>query len=354
MGTLVYVGTYTGKGGKGIYRFAFDAARGTLEPAGVTTGTIDPSFLAFHPAGTHLYAVNEMVPDPVGEVSAFQIDPGDGGLTLLGRLPTGGGHPCHVVVDGQARVLVATNYSSGSVAVFRLAADGSLAERTQLLQHEGASVDPKRQKGPHAHSAALDAAGRFAHVCDLGIDRVVRYRIDAARARLEPAPPAVALAPGSGPRHFAFAADGRFAYVINEIASTVTALAHDPAFGELRPLQTLSTLPGDWSGASTCADIHIHPNGRFLYGSNRGHDSIAVFARDPATGLLGGRGHVPTQGKSPRNFAIDPAGRYLLAANQNSASIVTFAIDPQTGGLTPTGAVADVPGPVCVKFLGQG
>jgi 6-phosphogluconolactonase len=354
----VYIGTYTNAKSKGIYLFQLDLVTGKLTPEGLVAESKSPSFLAIHPNHRFLYAVNEV--DNFGgansgAVSAFTIDPKNGHLTLLNQQSSRGAGPCHLSVDHQGKDVLVANYGSGSVAVLPIQLDGRLAPATAFDQHEGKGTNPQRQEGPHAHSFNVDAANRFAFAADLGLDKILIYRFDAARGTLTPNdPPAAAVDPGSGPRHFAFHPNGRYAYIINEMASTVTALAYDAQKGTLTPLQTLSTLPGGFKGNSSTAEVQVHPSGKFLYGSNRGHDSIAIFKIDPDTGRLTAAGHQSTQGKTPRNFGIDPTGQYLLAANQDSDSIVVFRIDPATGALTPTGQVVEAPTPVCVKFLPTG
>ncbi|MBM4019453.1 MAG: lactonase family protein [Planctomycetes bacterium] len=351
----VYIGTYTGPKSKGIHQMRLDVASGSLSAPELAGETANPSFLAVHPGRRFLYAVSEVRgPDGKsgGAVSAFAVAPDTGALEFLNKQSTGGAGPCYVAVDREGRCALAANYGSGSVCAMPIGPDGRLAEAAAVVQHAGSGPDPKRQQGPHAHSINPDPTGRFALAADLGLDKVLIYRFDAARAALAANdPPAASVAPGAGPRHLAFHPNGRFAYVINEMACTVTAFAWDAARGRLAELQTLSTLPADFRGASTCAEVQVHPAGRFLYGSNRGHDSIAVFALDAETGRLTPRGHQPTQGRNPRNFAIDPTGTFLLAANQNSDTVLVFRIDGQTGGLAPVGAPAAVPSPVCIKFL---
>jgi 6-phosphogluconolactonase len=248
-------------------------------------------------------------------------------------------------------VLVA-NYGGGSVSVLPIQSDGRLGPATGFVQHEGSSVNPRRQERPHAHSMNLDAANRFAFAADLGLDKVLVYRFDANRGTIVPNdPPAATVAPGSGPRHFAFHPRGRNAYVINEMTSTVTAFRYDAGRGRLTELHTISTLPQGFTGNNSTAEVQVHPSGRFLYGSNRGHDSIAIFSIDSDTGRLTQVGHQPTGGRTPRNFGIDPTGVYLLAANQESSTVTVFRIDPRTGRLTPTGQTVNVPVPVCVKMM---
>ena len=350
----VYVGTYTGPKSKGIYMLRLDLATGALGAPEVAGETTSPSFLAIHPTRRFMYAVSE-VWGPAGKaggaVSAFAVAPDTGVLTFLNKQSSGGVGPCFVAVDKEGRNALAANYGSGAVCVLPIGQDGRLAEATAVIQHKGSGPNAKRQSGPHAHSINLDPTGRFAPAADLGLDKILIYKFDAAKGTLEPNdPPSASVAPGAGPRHLAFHPGGRFAYVINEMGGTVTAFAWDGARGTLSELQTVSTLPPDFRGENSTAEVQVHPSGRFLYGSNRGHDSIAVFAIAD-DGRLKPLGHQPTQGKNPRNFGIDPTGTWLLAANQNSDSIVVFRIDPQTGGLRPTGQAVSVPSPVCVKFV---
>jgi 6-phosphogluconolactonase len=354
----VYVGTYTDGKSQGIYLFELDSDTGKMTPAGLATETTNPSFLAIHPNHRFLYAVNEIGEfggKQSGAVSAFAIDPASGRLALLNQQPSGGGAPCHITVDREGKHVLVANYAGGSVAVLPIQPDGRLGAATAFVQHHGSSVNRQRQEAPHAHSINLDAANRFAFAADLGLDKVLVYRFDPAKGTLAANdPPAAQVDPGSGPRHFAFHPSGRFAYVINEMGSTVTAFRYHSRTGTLEPLHTLSTLPAGFAGSTSTAEVQAHPSGKFLYGSNRGHDSIAIFRIDPETGRLTTAGHQPTGGKTPRNFGIDPTGTYLLAANQGSDNIVVFRIDPETGRLTPTGQVVEVPSPVCVKFLPAG
>ncbi|MEA2632123.1 MAG: 6-phosphogluconolactonase, partial [Chloroflexota bacterium] len=273
--------------------------------------------------------------------------------SLLNQQASRGQGPCYLTVDRAGKNVLVANYGSGSVACLPVDAAGRLEPASSFLQHEGSGADRKRQAGPHAHSINLDAANRFAIAADLGLDKLFIYRFDAGKGTLTPNdPPFARVAPGSGPRHFAFHPDGRHGYVINEMACTVTAFDYDPERGALSEIQTISTLPEGTRGSNlSTAEVQVHPSGRFLYGSNRGHNTIAIFAIDAATGRLRPVGHQPTQGKTPRNFGIDPTGRYLLAANQDSGTVVAFRINPQTGQLEPTGQVAEVPKPVCVKFV---
>lgn len=351
----VYVGTYTQKGSQGIYRFDFDPASGKLTSRALAGQAKDPSFLAIAPDHRFLYAVSEVEDfdgKKSGAVSAFAIDATTGDLRLLNHQPSGGAGPCHLVVDRAGKHVLVANYGGGSVSVLPIEPGGRLGQATAFVQHKGSGPNPQRQEGPHAHSINLDAANRFAAVADLGLDKVLVYRFDPEKGTLtENDPPFVSVAPGAGPRHFAFHPNGTNAYVINEIESTVTAFRYDGEHGILEPLQTISTLPKDFKGSNSTAEVQVHPSGKFLYGSNRGHNSIAVFAIDPKTGRLS---HVRNQSdriKTPRNFGIDPTGAYLLVANQDSDSIVVFRVDAATGELQPTGTKVDVPMPVCVKFM---
>jgi 6-phosphogluconolactonase len=286
-------------------------------------------------------------------VSAFSVDAKSGKLTLINQQPSEGTGPCHLVVDATGSNVLVANYGSGSVACLPIQDDGSLKKASSAIQHEGSGADPRRQQGPHGHSINLDRANRFAFAADLGLDKVFVYKFDAKTGKLTPNdPPAAVVKPASGPRHFAIHPSGKFAYVINEMTLTVTAFAYDGDKGVLTTLQTISTLPEGAEGNNfSTAEVQVHPSGKFLYGSNRGHDTIAIFAIDPETGKLTPVGHESTQGKTPRNFAIDPTGQYLLAENQQSGTIVVFRIDGKTGKLTATGQTLEVPNPVCIKMM---
>ncbi len=351
---LVYFGTYTRGESKGIYVARFDGAAGRLGPVELAAETPSPSFLAIHPNKRFLYAVSELYATSGpkgGAVSAFAIDRAGGKLTFLNKVSSRGGGPCHLAIDKTGKFIAVANYGTGSAAVMPIQEDGRLAEATGFQQHSGSSVDPKRQQGPHAHSVNFSPDNRFLFVADLGLDQVLVYRFDAAKATIEPNdPPYAAVKPGSGPRHFTFHPSGRFAYVINEMASTVTAFAYDARRGALKELQTISTLPKDFTGTNHTAEVLAHPSGRFLYGSNRGHDSIAVFSIS-GKGTLAAVEQTSTQGKVPRNFNLDPTGTWLLAANQDSDNVVVFRIDAATGKLQPSGETARVVAPVCIKFL---
>lgn len=350
----VFFGTYTGGNSKGIYRARIDLSSGALSDLQLAAEVENPSFLALHPNGKFLYAAGEVSKfkgEAGGAVSAFALDRKTGKLTLLNQQSSRGAGPCHLVVDRAGKNVLVANYGGGSVAVLPIDEDGRLREASSFVQHKGSSINRQRQEAPHAHSINLDAAGAFAVVADLGLDKLLVYRFDAEQGHLTPNdPPYNAVAPGAGPRHFAFHPNGRLAYAINELHSTLTALAYDAKRGTLKEIETVSTLPEPVKGNST-AEVQVHPSGKFVYGSNRGHDSLAIFAVDQETGRLTSRGHQSTGGKTPRNFGIDPTGAFLLAANQSSDTVVVFRIDPETGKLTPTGQSLEVPKPVCVKFL---
>lgn len=353
---LVYIGTYTKTSSKGIYVGHFDPATGKLGELTVAAETVNPSFLALSPNRRQLYAVSEggavtYNDKPSGTVNAYSISPVDGSLALINATASAGRDPCQLSVTPDGKQVLVANYSSGTVALLPVRADGGLDGPAAVDHHLGKSVHPSRQKGSYAHSINPSADGHFAFAANLGTDKIYTYRIDSTQHSLTPAEPAsVSLEPGSGPRHLVQSADARFAYVINELANTVTTFSLDAATGALKTLQTVSTVPADFTGSSTTAEVAIHPNGRFIYGSNRGHDSIAVFKIDPTAGTLTPVEHVSTQGRTPRNFAIDPSGRWLIAANQNGDSLVVFSIDSESGRLTPTGQTVSVSSPVCVRF----
>ena len=351
---LVFVGTYTTKTeSKGIYAYEFDADTGKLTPKGVAAETPDPSWVAVHPSGKFLYAANEA--GKTSTVSAFAIDVKTGKLTLLNQLPSLGEDPCYLSFDKTGKYVLVANYSSGTVAVFPILADGRLGEHTALVKDQGATgPDKERQEGPHAHWIETPPDNRFALAADLGLDEVLVYKFDAASGTLTPNEPAFArLKAGSGPRHVVFHPKGKFVFVVSELTSTATSFAYDAKKGTLKEIGTVSTLPPGFSGRNDVAEAAVYPNGKFLYVSNRGNESLAILSIDPAKGTLGPVGGIPTGGKEPRHFAIDPSGKYLLAENQLSNNIVVFKIDLATGGLTPTGQVVEVPSPVDITFLPQ-
>ena len=354
---FMYVGTYTQEGStsKGIYIFRYDPGSAKVTSLGLAAQTINPSFLAVHPNRRFLYAVNE-VGDYKGQksggVSAFAIDNATGKLTLLNEVASGGADPCYISVDKTGKFVLVANYTGGSVSVFPILKDGGLGEASAFVQHTGHGTNPKRQEAPHAHSIDLSPDNRFAIVDDLGLDETLVYKFDSSKGSLTLNDPPFAKADaGAGPRHFALGPNGKFAYVIHEMGSTVSVFDYDAASGVLHQVQTISTIPKDFTRLNEDAEIEVHPSGKFLYASNRGHDSIAVFAIDPNKGTLTLIEYVPTKGQSPRHFEIDPTGSLLFAENEKSDNIVVFRIDAQTGRLTPTGKVLDVSQPVCVKFV---
>jgi len=342
----VYVGTYQPADRPGLFHLRLHLESGRLEVRGAVSGVARPSFITLGPSGDRLYAASEAAGGAEGEVCAFAVDAASGDLTPINRQPAHGRSTCHVSVDATGRWLVAANYGSPTVAVLPIAADGSLGPARTVLRHEGFSVHP-RQAQPHPHSANPDPENRFIYCPDLGLDRVLIYGLDAASGELRPAGGLV-LAPGAGPRHFAFHPRLPQAYVVNEIDSTVVALAR-AADGGLRPLQTVSALPPGFTGQSTSAHVAVHPAGHALYVSNRGADSIAAWAIDPRSGRLEALGHAPSGGRTPRHFAVDPDGRLLLAANQDSDTVVTLQIGPD-GALRATGERLGLPSPVCLRF----
>jgi 6-phosphogluconolactonase len=361
---LVYVGTYTTKTeSKGIYSFQFDAATGKMTPTQLVAESPDPSFVAVHPNGKYLYAVNETGKNSM--VSAFAIDEASGKLTLLNQLPALGEDPCYISFDRTGKFVFVANYTSGNVVVFPVGADGKLGNATANVHDEGAlGPNKERQEAPHAHWIEPGPGNVSVYVADLGLDRVLYYGFDATKGTLSNAPPkndwtrsgkgkdqSVVLARGTGPRHAAFSEDWKL-YVLGELQSTVSAFQIlGPDIFTPTSIQRISALPKGFSGRNDAAEIAMHPSGRFLYTSNRGNDSIAVFNVQRRGGKLSLSANVPTGGKEPRHFAIDPTGHYLLAENQFSGNIVDFRIDPSSGKLTATGEVLQVPSPVCVAFL---
>ena len=355
--TLGYIGTYTSGKSKGIYSFRLDSYGAISQPT-LVAETPNPTFLAIHPNQQYLYAANEtgnFEGKKSGAVTAYAIDSKTGNLTLLNQRPSGGDGPCHLMVDRTGKNVLVANYGGGSVEVLPIANDGRLGEPTTFIQHRGSSLNKSRQEKAHAHFITTDPSNQIALTCDLGLDKVLAYPFDAAKGLLTTNHlPAASVNAGSGPRHLAFHPNGRYAYVISEMACTLTAFRYDAKHGALKELQTISTLPAEQElkpNFST-AEVEVHPSGRFLYGSNRGHDSIVVFAIDEDTGKLDYVEHQATLGKTPRHFAIDPTGNYLLAENQGSDTIVVFRIDGKTGRLTRTGHIVEgVGAPVCIKFV---
>jgi 6-phosphogluconolactonase len=349
-----YVGTYTDHGSKGIYAYRFDSATGESDSLGLAAESTAPSFLAIAPSGRFLYAVNEISQfngQPTGAVSAFAIQPKTAKLTLLNQVPSRGEGPAHIALDRSGKYALVSNYDRGSIAVFPVLENGRLGEATAFVQHKGSSVNKERQEGPHAHAAVFSPDNRFVIVADLGLDKLLVYRFDAAAGTIGGDPQIVRAVPGAGPRHLVFDATGRYLYVINEMQSTVVAYAYDARNGALSEVQIVSALPKGFPQTSEAAEIEMHPSGRFLFASNRGDDSIAVFAINPKDGTLAPVEIDSTGGKTPRNFVLDPTGAWLLAANQDSNDIVAFRVDPSTGHLTRSGLELHVTSPVCVRFV---
>jgi len=352
---LLFVGTYTEKESKGIYAYRFDTASSELTPLGVAAETTNPSFLAVDPSGHFLYAVNE-VPTykgaTGGAVSAFAINRQTGKLSLLNEVPSRGADPCYISFDRSGKFALVANYTGGSVAVFPVQSDGRIGAASAFVQHAGSSVSKERQEGPHAHWIETTPDNRYAIAVDLGLDELLVYRFDAKTGALTPNdPPFAKLDPGAGPRHLAFHPSSKFAYVVNELQSTVTTFSYDADRGAFHKLGSVSTLPKNFSGTNDTAEIHVHPNGKFLFASNRGHDSIVVFTIDLKSGALTLVDHFPTGGKTPRNFEIDPTGKVLFVANQDTNNIVLFRIDPDTGRLSRIGQPLEVPSPVSLRFV---
>jgi 6-phosphogluconolactonase len=352
---LVYVGTYTGHGSKGIYAYRFDARTGEAIALGLAAESTEPVFFTTDASGHFLYAVNETSTykgQPTGAVSAFAVDSANGKLSLLNQVSSRDAGPAHITLDRAGKYALVSNYPRGSVAVFPVLKDGRLGEVSAFVQHRGpGGPDKERQEGPHAHAVALSSDNRFALVADLGLDQLFTYPFDSAKGTLGQDAQITKTNPGSGPRHLVFGPRGNFLYVINELQSSVVTYAYDQASGGLRELSMISTLPDGFSAPSFASEIALHPSGKFLYASNRGHDSIAVFSVVPTKGTLTSVEFVPVNGKTPRSFAIDPTGSWLLAANQGSDNVVAFRINHKSGRLTPTGQVLQISSPACVQFV---
>jgi 6-phosphogluconolactonase len=351
---FAYVGTYTNQGSKGIYLYKFTPATAALEALGLAAETPNPTFLAVSPNGQYLYAVNEVgnyQGQRTGSVTAYRIEASTGRLTKLNTVSSHGAGPAHLTVDRTGKNVLVANYGGGSVAVLPVAADGSLREASSAIQHTGSSVNPRRQREPHAHSINMSPDNRFAIVSDLGLDKLLVYQFDAEKGVLRPNdPPFVTIEPGSGPRHFAFLPDGKHAYSINEMKSTITVLDWDAKRGAFTTKQTVSTLPAGYTGESTTAEIAVSPDGKYVYGSNRGHDSIAVFAV-AADGTLKLAEITPAGVNQPRHFLLDPSGQFLIAEGQSSNNMVVFRVKPATGKLTKTHTAAEISAPVCMQFI---
>jgi len=350
----VYVGTYTtSTKSEGIYIYRLNMSNGALKHFKTIKGVVDPSYLTIDRKRRFLYVVNEVSQfegKQSGAISSFAIDRRTGDLSYLNQRSSKGAAPCYVTQDARGKFVLLANYESGNASVLPIKQDGSLGEAVSVVQHSGSSINRDRQQGPHAHCVVLDKSNRYAFTVDLGIDKIVVYRFNEKDGTLLNHA-AIATKPGAGPRHLTFHPNNKFAYVINELDSTMAAYLYDSTGAGLNPQQIISTLPQGFGGASFCADVHVSRDGKFLYGSNRGHNSIVVFSIDPTSGQLTLVEHVSTGGDWPRNFVIDPTGTYLLVANQRSDSVVTFRIDPSTGRLTQTGQTAEIPTPVCLKIL---
>lgn len=357
----VYIGTYTNihwapmKPSKGIYIYKLSLSDGSLSPAGTASEAVNPSFLTVDLTLNCLYAANEMADyggEHSGAASAFAVNPKDGKLTFLNSQATRGGGSCYASTDHSHKYLLVANYNDGNVSVFPILADGSLGSLSGFMQHSGSSVNPDRQKAPYAHSIIMDPSNRFALAADLGMDKIMIYHLDPVSGSLSAHDvPWVNTRPGAGPRHMTFDKNGRYLYATNELDSTVSVFAWDSVKGALKEIQAMPMLPENFSDASTAADIHLTPSGKFLYASNRGHDSLAMYTVDEQSGLLTPMGHVSTHGQIPRNFAIDPTGAFLLVANQFSHNVVVFRINPENGRLFETGHIIEVPQPVCVQIV---
>ena len=353
---LVYIGTnVAGDQANTIYLYRLSVSSGALIQLSAQPGGAQPTYLALDAAHRTLYAVSETGTfrgqAGTGGVSAFSVDPKNGALTLLGQQPSTGGSPCYVSLDRTGKDVLVANYTGGNVALLPIGAGGQLAPASSTDQHQPPLGPHKNQDHAHAHCIIPDPANRYAFAVDLGTDKVTGYRLDAAAGRLTPQPtPAFTAKPGAGPRHLVFHPNGRWAYLENELNSTVTALTYDAQAGAFQEIETQTTLPKGFVGENSGADVHVSPDGRFLYTSNRGDNSLAVFGIDPASGRLALLEHVSTQGQTPRNFALDPSGRLLLVANQNSDNVCSYFVDKRTGKLRPTGQSTQVPTPMFVQF----
>jgi 6-phosphogluconolactonase len=346
---FVYFGTHRSGANAGFSLAHFDTDTGALTKPEFLLESPAPAYFVLHPDGRHLYACNS---GDAATVSAYEIEPHTGHLTFLNRAATGGGDTSYISLDQTGRYALAANYDGGSIAVFALKPDGGFGERTAFVQHTGSGVNPQRQSHPFAHSIITDPDNKFALVADLGLDKILVYRFDARDGSLRANdPPFVSVKPGSGARHVKFHPNGRWVYLITEMGSTILAFNWNPTNGALAQFQSVSTLPEGFQGASTCAEMLVHPNGKFLYGSNRGDDSLVVFAIDPTSGRLALVQRAPSGGRTPRNFAFDPTGKWILCTNHGSDNAVVFRVDESTGRLTQTGQPVSVPYPFCERFL---
>lgn len=350
----LYAGTYTTGKSKGIYVLEFNVNTGSLIQKDFCSGIENPSFLVVDRNKKFLYAVSEIENfenEKSGGIYAYKIDQENHSLHFINSVFSNGAHPCHLTIDRNDKYVIVANYSGGNISVIKINDDGSLGKRTDFVQHYGKSLNKSRQEAPHTHSVNIDASNKFVIAADLGIDKLMLYKFDDVNGKLNPTEQIyIETNPGAGPRHFTFHPNGKFAFVINELDCTITSLHFNPIDYLIEQIETVSTLPGDFNGENTCADIHVHPNGKFIYGSNRGHDSIAVFYFDETAGKLSLIQHQSTLGRTPRNFAIDPSGKFLLTANQNSDSIIVFSIDQLTGKLSATNQKIEIPSPVCLQF----
>lgn len=353
----VFVGTYTNNGSEGIYSFNFNSTAGEVSTIELASATDNPSFIAIDRKGQFLYAVNEIdnfENDSTGTVSVFKIDHQSGKLNLIQQISSLGAHPAHLTLDKSGKFLLVANYTSGNISVFPIGKDGKLGEHTAFIQNFGSSVNPERQKSPHAHFIQVTDDNRFVMVADLGIDKILIFKFDSSNGLLKPNDSvSINLDSGSGPRHFAFSPKGKFLYVLNELTSTVAVFDFDPTTASSQVRQTISTLPVNFEGTNTAAEILVDSKGNFLYASNRGDDSIVQFSIDPISGLLTPIKWISSGGKAPRNFEIDPTGKWLFAANQSSDNILLFKIDQESGRLIYTNQTLNIKSPVCVKFSSQ-
>ncbi len=348
----MWIGTRTSRDGdsKGIYHATFNSETGKLAKPTLAAEIASPGFVALHPNGKLLYSICQLPDKKGGGVAAFEISDDGRSLRLLNTQPIDDGGAAHIAVDKTARCLFTAQYGGGSVAVFPLTDDGLISPRSALVEHEGSGPNEKRQTKPHPHWVGVDPTNRFLCVPDLGIDRIVIYRIDLDKAQIKPHGSGV-CPPGSGPRHMKFHPNGKWAYVVNELALTVTAFRYDSESGTLEPIQTISTLPEElWEVPCSGSELRIHPGGRFLYAANRGHDSIAAFSIDPTDGKLTFIEREAIRGSWPRNFNLDPTGKWLLAAGAKSNTISVFQINPETGGLIYTGQTVNCPTAICIEF----
>lgn len=355
--TMFYIGTYTGQKSKGIYRGLLNQKNGEIELKGIAAQTVNPSFLAIHPNKKFLYAVNEssnIQGKKQGGVAAFSIDDSTGELKELNQVLSGGTGPCHLALDKIGKFLAVANYGSGSVAVFKINTDGSIGEMTDRVQHSGSGPNQRRQEGPHAHWVGFSSDNKLLFACDLGIDKVFIYEFNSENGKIQPAKtPSINLVPGAGPRHMAFHPSGKFAYVINELNSTISTVECDFKKCAFRVIESVRTLPENFTSPNTTAEIAVHPSGDFLYGSNRGHDSIACFRIDRESGKLSLIEIAKCGGKTPRNFEISRDGKFLLCANQGSDNLTIFKIEEKTGKLELTPSTVEVGSPVCIVFLNK-